>query len=77
MTSGVSQALSNVEKAMDAFNQAIDTWITEVSQSSDDSNDAERLTKGARAMRDSSGIYLAWAQHLANGMPEEKSEIGG
>ena len=76
MTSGVSQALSNVEKAMDGFNKAIDTWITELRQS-DDSTEADRITKGARAMRDSSGIYVAWAQHLANGMPEEKSEIGG
>lgn len=76
MTSGVSQALGNVEKAMDGFNQAIDAWITELRQS-DDSAEADRMAKGAQAMRDSSGIFMAWAQHLANGMPEEKSEIGG
>jgi hypothetical protein len=35
----------------------------------------ERMTHGAKAMRDSSLIYLSYAKYIASGMPESSDMV--
>jgi hypothetical protein len=67
----VHEALVNVVQAMDVFNGAVDSWIEELRQNGSEPEQVQKLTGAAKAMRDSSSIYLAWADHLAQGMPKE------
>jgi len=72
MTPQVNEALTQVVKAMDGFNRAVELWIEDLQKTQMDPAKLRRLSGAARAMKDSSTIYLAWAEHLANGMPQEQ-----
>jgi hypothetical protein len=74
MTSQVYEALNHVVKAMDVFNQAVEKWIEEMGKGGTPPDKVKRLSTAAKAMKDSSTIYLAWAEHLANGLPGEDTE---
>jgi hypothetical protein len=77
MTPQVFEALTEVARSMEAYNAAIDSWIDELRLAGESPGRVNKLTGSAKAMRDSASIYLAWAQHLANGMPEETTEEVG
>jgi hypothetical protein len=70
----VQDTFLQVVKAMDGFNKAIESWIRGLDQAGADPDHVARLTTAAKAMKDSSWIYLSWAQHLANGLPGEPKE---
>ncbi len=72
MTPKVHETLANVAQAMDGFNSAVKSWIEELQKNESDPEQVKRLTGAAKAMQDSSSIYLAWADHLAKGMPQEE-----
>jgi hypothetical protein len=40
-----------------------------------DATKLERMTHGAKAMRDSSAIYLSYAKFIAYGMPDSEEMI--
>jgi hypothetical protein len=71
MTPEVYESLVEISQAMDRFNKSIDAWIEGMRRNQAEPDRVKRLSGGARAMRDSGQIYLAWAEHLANGMPED------
>jgi len=72
MTSQVFEALTEVARAIDGYNKAIESWIEELNKAEDNEARVKTLIGSAKAMRDSGGIYLAWAEHLANGLPQEE-----
>jgi hypothetical protein len=72
MTPQVYEALNHVVKAMDGFNRAVELWLEDLGKTGTPPERLKRLGTAARAMKDSSAIYLAWAEHLANGLPGEQ-----
>lgn len=71
MTEEIHHTLAEVTQAMSRFTQALDRWVADMKKDGTDQAQVTRFTLGAQAMKDSSNIYLAWAHHIANGMPEE------
>jgi len=45
------------------------------SSEASDASKLERMTQGAKAMRDSSSIYLSYAKFVAYGMPDSEELI--
>ncbi len=79
MTDTIMQAYLAVERAMQQYNQALEDHVTalrasEASEASD-ATKLERMTHGAKAMRDSSAIYLSYAKFIAYGMPDSEEMI--
>ena len=76
MTSTILEAYQDVERAMDRYNQVLADLVAtlQASEGADHAR-AERLSHGARAMRDSSMIYLSYAKFIAHGMPESEDLI--
>lgn len=72
MNPKVHETLANVIQAIDGFNSAVKSWIEELQKNESDPEQVKKLTGAAQAMRDSSSIYLAWADHLAKGLPQEE-----
>ena len=60
MTDEIMQAYHEVEHAMERYNRVLAKQV-EVLQNSEaaDGTKLERMTQGAKAMRDSSSIYLS------------------
>lgn len=76
MTDRIMQAYLEVERAMELYNQALDEHVAHLRSSEGaDATKLERMTHGARAMRDSSLIYLSYAKFIAFGMPDSE-ELG-
>ncbi len=76
MTDDILQAYQNVEHAMDEYNRVLSDYVVALKSSeAGDPTKAERLSHGARAMRDSSMIYLSYAKFIAYGMPESEDLI--
>jgi hypothetical protein len=76
MTDPIMQAYLAVERAMDQYNQALEDHVKILrSAESADATKLERMTHGARAMRDSSSIYLSYAKFIAYGMPDSEEMI--
>jgi hypothetical protein len=66
----------DVERAMQKYNQVLEEHVVSLRTSeSADSTKLERMTHGAKAMRDSSAIYLSYAKFIAYGMPESEELI--
>jgi hypothetical protein len=76
MTDAIMQAYLAVERAMEAYNQALmeQVKIMRASEATD-AEKLERMTHGAKAMRDSSSIYLSYAKFIAYGMPDTEEMI--
>ncbi|HAP40674.1 MAG: hypothetical protein R3B11_05360 [Nitrospira sp.] len=71
MTDHILQAYREVEMAMERYTLLLDEHVTALQTSKPvDLERLERMTHGARAMRDSSLIYLSYAKYIASGMPE-------
>jgi hypothetical protein len=77
MTDTIMQTYKGVERAMEEYNKALLDHL-EVLRSSEKSDPEKlsRLTQGAKAMRDSSAIYLTYAKFIAYGMPDSEEMIG-
>lgn len=71
MTDTILEAYRDVEKAMERYTLALEEYVKTLQTSeSADAVKLERMTHGARAMRDSSMIYLSYAKFIAYGMPD-------
>jgi hypothetical protein len=76
MTDLIMQAYRDVERAMERYNKVLAEHVDALRASeSSDATKVERLTHGARAMRDSSMIYLSYAKFIASGMPESEEMV--
>ena len=76
MTDVIMQAYLEVERAMQRYTQALEEQVTTMRASEmTDATKLERMTHGARAMRDSSAIYLSYAKFIAFGMPDSEEMI--
>jgi hypothetical protein len=76
MTQAIMQAYQEVERAMAQYNHVLETQVVSMRASeSADPTKLERMTHGARAMRDSSSIYLSYAKFIAYGMPDSEDLI--
>jgi hypothetical protein len=76
MTSEIMQAYLEVERAMQRYNQALEAQVERLrSSEGSDATKLERMTHGARAMRDSSMIYLSYAKFIAYGMPDSEEFV--
>lgn len=76
MTDTIMQAYLAVERAMEQYNQALQDHVTALRASeTSDATKLERMTHGARAMQDSSSIYLSYAKFIAYGMPDSEEMI--
>ncbi len=77
MTDTIMQTYKAVERAMEEYNKALLDHV-EILRSSEksDPDKLSRLSQGAKAMRDSSAIYLTYAKFIAYGMPESEEMIG-
>ena len=76
MTDAIMQAFLEVERAMQKYNEVLEAQV-KVLRSSEaaDATKLERMTHGAKAMRDSSMIYLSYAKFIAYGMPDSEDLI--
>ncbi|MBM4123875.1 MAG: hypothetical protein FJ246_02805 [Nitrospira sp.] len=76
MTDVIMQAYRDVERAMERYNKVLEEQVLALRSSENaDATKLERMTYGARAMRDSSGIYLSYAKFIAYGMPDSEEQI--
>mgnify|MGYP001604193745 CR=1 FL=1 len=76
MTDPIMQAYLAVERAMEQYTQALEDHVNALrTAESADATKLERMTHGARAMRDSSSIYLSYAKFIAYGMPDSEEMI--
>lgn len=76
MTDEILQAYLEVERAMVRYNEALDAQVERLrSADASDAAKLERMTHGARAMRDSSMIYLSYAKFIAYGMPDSEDLV--
>jgi hypothetical protein len=77
MTDTIMQTYKAVERAMEEYNKALLDHL-DILRSSEKSDPEKltRLTQGAKAMRDSSAIYLTYAKFIAYGMPDSEEMIG-
>ena len=76
MTDSLLQAYRDVERAMAEYNKVLNEYVASLQSSAKaDPDKIERMSHGARAMRDSSSIYLSYAKFIAYGMPESEEMI--
>lgn len=76
MTDPIMQAYLEVERAMERYNQALLDHVAFLrSAEAGDPTRLERMTHGAKAMQDSSAIYLSYAKFIAYGMPDSEELI--
>lgn len=77
MTDTIMQTYKDVERAMEEYNKALLDHL-DILRSSEKSDPEKvtRLTQGAKAMRDSSAIYLTYAKFIAYGMPDSEEMVG-
>jgi hypothetical protein len=59
----LEQAFDNVRHTLVRFHDAFEERIMERRQQGKEDPSILELTKGMMAMKDSAGIYLAWANH--------------
>lgn len=76
MNDSMLQAYREVERAMAEYNKVLNDYVASLQASpKPDPGKIERMSHGARAMRDSSSIYLSYAKFIAYGMPESEEMI--
>jgi hypothetical protein len=76
MTDAIMQAYRAVEHAMEEYNKALQDHVEALRASENsDPDKLYRLTQGAKAMRDSSMIYLSYAKFIAYGMPDSEDIV--
>ena len=76
MTDAILQAYLEVERAMQQYNDLLEAQVHALrSSEAADATKLERMTQGAKAMRDSSMIYLSYAKFVAYGMPDSEELV--
>jgi hypothetical protein len=76
MTDEIMQAYREVEQAMERYNRVLALQVEKLRTSEGaDGTKLERMTQGAKAMRDSSSIYLSYAKFIAYGMPNSEEMV--
>ncbi|TLY19072.1 MAG: hypothetical protein E6K67_05690 [Nitrospirae bacterium] len=76
MTPAIKEAYINIERAMYEFNTLLEQQVQTMRESeASDATKLSRLTQGAKAMRDSSAIFLSYAKFVAYGMPDSEEMI--
>lgn len=76
MTDVIMQAYREVERAMEQYNKVLEEHVSTMRGSEgSDATKLERMTHGAKAMRDSSSIYLSYAKFIAYGMPDSEEQV--
>ena len=76
MTDAIMQAYLEVERAMEHYNKVLREQVAMMrSSEASDATKFDRMTHGAKAMRDSSMIYLSYAKFIAYGMPDSEEMI--
>ena len=76
MTDQIKEAYINIERAMYEFNQLLERQVVTMRESeASDPIKLDRMTQGAKAMRDSTAIYLSYAKFVAYGMPDSEEMI--
>ncbi len=77
MTDTILQTYKAVEQAMEEYNKALLGHLETLrSSEKSDPEKLTRLSQGAKAMRDSSAIYLTYAKFIAYGMPDSEEMAG-
>ena len=76
MTDAIKEAYINIERAMYEFNTLLERQVTILHESeASDPIKLDRMKQGAKAMRDSTEIYLSYAKFVAYGMPDSEEMI--
>jgi len=76
MTDQIKEAYINIARAMYEFNVLLERQVTTMRESeASDPIKLDRMTQGAKAMRDSTAIYLSYAKFVAYGMPDSEELI--
>jgi hypothetical protein len=76
MTDEIMRAYQDVERAMEHYNKVLQDFVKALrSSEGGDATKLERMTHGAKAMRDSSAIYLSYAKFIAHGMPDSEEMV--
>lgn len=76
MTDAIKEAYISIERAMYEFNTLLERQVEALRESEGtDPTKLERMTQGAKAMRDSTAIYLSYAKFVAYGMPDSEEMI--
>ena len=76
MTDQIKEAYINIERAMYEFNTLLERQVVTMRESeASDPIKLDRMTQGAKAMRDSSAIYLGYAKFVALGMPDSEEIV--
>jgi hypothetical protein len=76
MADELMQAFLDVERAMQHYNRVLEAQVTALRTSeAANATKIERMTQGAKAMRDSSSIYLSYAKFVAYGMPDSEELV--
>ncbi len=76
MTDQIKEAYINIERAMYEFNVLLERQVATMRESeASDPTKLDRMTQGAKAMRDSTAIYLSYAKFVAYGMPDSEEMI--
>ena len=76
MMDTIMQAYRDVEEAMARYNDVLQEQVALMrSSEGTDATKLERMTHGAKAMRDSSMIYLSYAKFIAYGMPDSEELV--
>ncbi|TLY37140.1 MAG: hypothetical protein E6K60_05680 [Nitrospirae bacterium] len=76
MTDAIKEAYINIERAMYEFNTLLERQVTILHESeASDPIKLDRMKQGAKAMRDSTAIYLSYAKFVAYGMPDSEEMI--
>ncbi len=78
MSEEMSMLLGDVVRAMENLNRHFDEKIEALREKGTDTKEIQNLLKGSHAMKDASGIYLAWANHyltqLGKGLESTEEE---
>ncbi|MBI3358563.1 MAG: hypothetical protein HY201_02460 [Nitrospirae bacterium] len=84
MEKGVKESLGGVMQAMMRLNDQFEDKVKALRLQGRDEQELSELIKGAMAMKDAAGIYLAWANHYIERLEktegldlDELSEGGG
>lgn len=73
MTNTILQSYREVEQAMERFTFVLQEHVMMLRETEGpESEQLARMTRGYEAMRDSSMIFLSYAQFIAYGMPDSE-----
>jgi len=70
MAVDVEKSFEEVVTAMEKLTEAFQQRVRELQKLTGDDDHIKSLMQGAAAMKDSSGIYLAWARHFMSKLSE-------